>query len=151
MERLKRHKLAIRIDKCDFFKDSVKYLGFKVGREGISPLPEKIDAIKNFPRPQDLFQLRSFLGLTSYYRRFLDKYAEISTPLVALTKGHPKKGKRVPILWNDQAELAFNKFKEKMCTEVMLKFPDYTKPFRLYTDASDNSIGGVLSKLDDQE
>ena len=97
LERLEKHKLSIRIDKCDFFEKSVKYLGFNVGSHGISPLPEKLEAIKSFPRPIDLFQLRSFLGLTSYYRRFLTNYAEISIPLVALTKGHPKKGKRVKI------------------------------------------------------
>ena len=148
--RLEKHKLSIRIDKCEFFKENVNYLGFKVGREGIAPLPQKIDAIKNYPRPLDLYQLRSFLGLTSYYRRFLDNYAEISTPLVALTKGHPKKGKRVKIEWNDEAEKAFNTFKERMCNDVILKFPNYEKPFRIHTDASQTSIGGVLSQLDDE-
>ena len=149
LERLEKHNLSIRIDKCEFFKPSVKYLGFKVGNEGIAPLPEKIQAIQDFPRPQDLFQLRSFLGLTSYYRRFISKYSEISTPLVALTKGHPKKGGRVKINWNKDAEASFQKFKEKMCKEVILKFPDYRNQFRLCTDASDNSIGGVLSQIDE--
>lgn len=148
LERLTKHNLSIRIDKCEFFKPSVKYLGFSVGSHGIAPLPEKIDAIKDFPRPQDLYQLRSFLGLTSYYRRFLQNYAELSIPLVALTKGHPKKGKRVSIAWNDEAEKSFLLFKEKMCKEVILKFPNYMNNFRVCTDASDQSIGGVLSQLD---
>ena len=149
LERLSKHKLSIRIDKCEFFKPSVKYLGFSVGKHGISPLPEKIDAIKNFPRPQDLLQLRSFLGLTSYYRRFLPNYAEISTPLVALTKGHPRKGKRVNIEWNESAENAFQELKGKMCKDVILKFPDYANSFRLTSDASNSAIGGVLSQLDE--
>ena len=149
LQRLQKHNLSIRIDKCQFFKPSVNYLGFKVGNQGISPLPEKIEAIQTFPRPQDLYQLRSFLGLTSYYRRFLPNYAEISIPLVALTKGHPKRGKKVKISWSEAAEKAFLSFKEKMTSEVMLQFPDYTKPFRLCTDASNTSIGGVLSQLDD--
>ena len=149
LERLEKHKLSIRIDKCEFFEKSVKYLGFNVGSHGISPLPEKVEAIKSFPRPVDLFQLRSFLGLTSYYRRFLTNYAEISIPLVELTKGHPKKGKRVKIEWNEEAEAAFQMLKEKMCKEVILEFPDYTKPFRMSTDASQVSMGGVLSQLDE--
>ena len=147
--RLEKHKLSIRIDKCQFFMPSVNYLGFKVGNEGISPLPSKIEAIQTFPRPQTLFQLRSFLGLTSYYRRFLPNYAEIATPLVALTKGHKGKGKSIKIEWNEKAEKSFQDFKEKMCNEVMLKFPDYSKPFRLCTDASMDSLGGVLSQVDE--
>ena len=149
LERLSKHKLSIRIDKCEFFKPSVKYLGFSVGTHGISPLPEKIDAIKDFPHPQDLFQLRSFLGLTSYYRRFLPNYAELSTPLVALTKGHPKKGKRVSIDWNEAAEHSFQGLKDKMCKEVVLKFPNYSNVFRMCSDASQSAIGGVLSQLDE--
>ena len=149
LSRLEKHKLSIRIDKCQFFKPSVDYLGFKVGNEGIAPLPSKIEAIQTFPRPQTLFQLRSFLGLTSYYRRFLPKYAEIATPLVALTKGFKGKGKHIKIEWNENAEKSFQEFKEKMCNEVMLRFPDYSKPFRLCTDASMNSLGGVLSQVDE--
>ena len=149
LERLSKHNLSIRIDKCEFFKPSVKYLGFSVGSHGISPLPEKIDAIKDFPRPQDLFQLRSFLGLTSYYRRFLKNYAELSTPLVALTKGHPKKGKRVSIDWDEKAEMSFQELKDKMCKEVVLKFPNYSNIFRVTSDASQSAIGGVLSQLDE--
>merc|ERR1712105_18154 len=88
LEHLEKHNLSIRLDKCEFFKSSVKYLGFKVGSEGIAPLPEKVQAIQQYPTPQDLYQLRSFLGLTSYYRRFIKNYSELSAPLSALTHGH---------------------------------------------------------------
>ena len=149
LERLEKHNLSIRLDKCEFFKSSVKYLGFKVGSEGIAPLPEKVQAIQQYPTPQDLYQLRSFLGLTSYYRRFIKNYSELSAPLSALTHGHPKKGKKVKINWDDQAEASFQKLKQRMVDEVILQFPDYSKPFRLCTDASDLSIGGVLSQVDE--
>ena len=150
LQRLQDYNLVIAPEKCTFFKKSCNYLGHKISQGGIAPHPDKIAAIKQYPVPKTLKDLRAFLGLSSYYRKFIKNYAEIATPLHNLTQGHKnKKGSRIIIKWQAEHSRAFEALKNAILTDVILAFPDFTKPFRLTTDSSNHSIGGVLSQLDE--
>merc|ERR1711888_458731 len=106
----------------------------------------QITAIKDYKPPTTLKELRGFLGICSYYRKFVDGFAHIASPLTNLTKGYTGKGKSVKIPWQPEHETAFEALKNAMVNDVVLKFPDFSKPFALYTDASGFAIGGVLSQ-----
>ena len=150
LQRLQDYNLTIAPEKCCFFTKSCNYLGHRISSEGISPLPEKIQAIKEYPVPKTLKDLRAFLGLSSYYRKFIKKYAEKAAPLHNLTQGHKcMKGTKIVLKWQTEHDEAFNSLKRAILTDVILAFPDFSKPFRLTTDASNTSIGGVLSQLDE--
>ena len=87
LERLRRSKLYGRLHKCEFLKDKVDYLGFEVSSEGIHAFPEKVKAVLDWPRPQSLHDVRSFLGLASYYRKFIKGFLQLANPMTDLTKG----------------------------------------------------------------
>ena len=148
LRRLDKHSLTISPEKCSFFKNKCSYLGHIISDEGISPDPEKVVAIKQFPRPDNLHSVRSFLGLAGYYRKFIRNYSQIAAPLHQLTKGHVRKGKRISINWGEEEEEAFCKIKEAIVEDVTLVYPDFNEPFRLTVDASDRAVGGCLSQLD---
>ena len=120
----------------------------QASKDGISADSTKLDAIKNFARPKTLKDLRGFLGLCSYYRKFVARFAQIASPLTDLTKGINGKGKNIIIPWLEAHDVAFNELKVTMCYEVVLQFPDWEKPYTLHMDASDYAIGGVLSQTD---
>ena len=149
--RLEVAQLSLKLEKCVFFKKEVSYLGHLISPEGIRPLEGKLRAVREFPQPHDLRTLQSFLGLTNYYRRFVADYARIAKPLARLTecKKSERKGSR-KIEWNEEAERAFHLLKQKLMEDIVLAFPDFSKPFMLTTDASDFAIGGVLQQPDDQ-
>ena len=150
LRRLSEHNLTIALEKCSFFKKQCTYLGHIISEDGISPDPSKVSAVKEYPTPKDLHDVRSFLGLASYYRKFIPAYSQIAAPLHALTKGYPRKGKRIKIEWAENEERAFQELKEALTYNVTLMYPDFQKPFLLTCDASDTSIGGCLSQLDDE-
>lgn len=146
-EKLKMANLTINFEKCHFGMSSLKYLGFVVDENGLRTDPEKVETIINFPRPNRITEVRRFLGLASWYRRFVPGFAEISSPLNELTK-KLKKGKS--FLWNDLAEQAFLKLKTILTTAPVLSTPDYSKPFYLQCDASNHAVGAVLVQKDDE-
>lgn len=137
-ERLRNAGLKLKPEKCHFAKAELKYLGHVVSREGISPDPEKIDAVRSYPVPRNLKNLRAYLGLSRYYRKFIKSYSEIAAPLYELTK------KDTPFVWNDARQTAFDKLKELLVSPPILGFPDLDKPFTLDTDCSSQSAGSVL-------
>ena len=96
---------------------------------------------KELPIPQNLKQVRSFTGLTSYYRKFIPAYSEVAGPLHKLTR------KDVPFIWSEDCQLAFEKLKESLCNPPILAYPDFSLPFILDCDASGKSIGAVLSQV----
>lgn len=100
----------------------------------------------NFPRPTTKKDVKSFLGLTGYYRKFIPQYASLAAVLTDLTR---KKGPN-RIVWTQECELAFSKLKNVLCSSPVLESPDFTAPFILQTDASDRGVGAVLSQLDDK-
>ena len=127
-----------RLKKCDFFRTEVEYLGFDVGAEGIKPSLSKVRAILDWPTPTNVTDVRSFLGLCSFYRRFIRWFSELAAPMTDLTK------KDRAFVWGDEEEKAFNRLKTAMVTAPVLQLPDFEREFVVTTDASEVSVGGIL-------
>lgn len=140
-DALSKAGLTINFKKCEFCKDELKYLGYVIGPQGLQTDPQKLDCIKNFPRPTTARQLRAFIGLCSYYRRFVDKFSTIVAPMTALVG--KKKGKDA-IAWGEEAERSFLALKEALTMAPVLACPDFSLPFQIHTDASSVGIGSVL-------
>jgi len=144
LRRLCDAGLTAKPGKCQFGMTKCTYLGHVVGSGCITPEESKVQAVKDFPKPTTKRQVRAFLGLTGYYRRFIPGYASLATPLTDLTR------KTAPnqVHWTKECEKSYVRLKELLCTEPVLKSPDFAKGFILQTDASDHGIGAVLSQLD---
>lgn len=140
LDLLKKHGLLLQPTKCQFLKTSVEYLGHRVRAGGIQPSPAKIAALKQWPIPKGVDDIRKFLGLTGFYRRFVNEYASIARPLTDLLCDN------TPFVWSNECETAFVTLRDKLCTEPILRLPDFSLPFVLTTDASDMAVGGVLSQ-----
>ena len=140
LQAIKVAGLKLKPSKCFFAQRNVKYLGFIVSNEGLSPDPEKLKAIKEYPQPKDITELRRFVGLASYYRRFVSGFSEIVAPL------HKLMQKDAKFIWNFHCEEAFQKLKEQLTTSPVLAFPNREGQFVLYTDASNVGIGAVLAQ-----
>ena len=139
-ERIRNAGMKLSPKKCSLFKKEVKYLGHIVSSSGISTDPEKLETVTNWPIPNNLQELRSFLGLCTYYRRFVANFSDIARALHELTE----KGK--PFLWTTQCQQAFDSLKEAVTTAPILAYPVPGAPFILDTDASNSGIGAVLSQ-----
>jgi hypothetical protein len=138
--RLREAGLRLKPKKCFFAMKEVEYLGYRVSERGISADPAKVKAVNDFPRPKDLKHVRSFLGLASYYRRFIHQFSKVASPLYALTR------KDVPFVWTDACEKSFAQLKSLLTEAPILAFPDFSREFRLETDASGLGLGAVLSQ-----
>ena len=137
--RLQEAQLTIQLRKCHFRGHECTYL---IGQGGVRPEQSKIRAIQEMQRPQTKKQVRSFLGMVGYYRRFLPHFATKAEPLTALTKkGLPEK-----VAWTETTERAFKILKKDLVQSVKLKNPDFSQTFLLQTDASNVGIGAVLSQ-----
>ena len=141
--RIRAAGLKLQTKKCCFVQEQVHYLGHIVSANGIQPDKSKIQAVSAYPVPQDTKQLRQFLGLTNYYRRFVENYSKIAQPLHNLLKKEKK------FSWNPEAQDAFEKLKQQLVTPPILTFPDFAQEFIVHTDASDVALGGVLSQVQD--
>ncbi|CAM5130705.1 unnamed protein product [Natator depressus] len=148
LERIREAGLTVKAKKCQIGLNRVTYLGHQVGQGTISPLQAKVDAIQKWPVPKSKKQVRSFLGLAGYYRRFVPHYSQIAAPLTDLTK------KKQPnaVQWTEKCQKAFNKLKATLMSDPVLRAPDFDKPFLVTTDASERGVGAVLmQKGPDQE
>ena len=139
-ERFRQANLKLKPSKCHFAETSVNFLGFVVSANGISPDPDKIFAVQSFPRPKSVKDVRSFLGLANYYRRFVHNFAKISSPLNRLTR------KDIVFVWTPECEEAFLDLKRRLCSAPILAYPDFNQPFHLYTDASQSALGYILGQ-----
>ena len=140
LDRLREAKLYGRLHKCEFLKDQVEYLGFEVSPRGVQASPGKVRANIDWPRPKGVHDVRSFLGLASYYRRFVRGFSEMARPLTALTKAG------VEWEWSTPQHQAFNRLKLALTTAPVLKLPDFERQFVVTTDASDVAVGAILEQ-----
>jgi hypothetical protein len=138
--RLEQARLKLSLKKCFFFKDKIPFLGYVVSRKGIHTDPEKLRTIKEFPVPKDLTQLQGFIALASYYRKFVKGFSSIAEPLNRLLK------KNTLYIWSKDQHDAFEKLKTCLMTPPILVYPNFGKPFILYTDASTFALGAILSQ-----
>ncbi|MCG8034660.1 MAG: DDE-type integrase/transposase/recombinase, partial [Candidatus Thiodiazotropha taylori] len=158
--RLHQHGLKLKPSKCEFFKTKVTYLGHVVSADGVETDPDKIKALSDWPVPHNIKTLRSFLGFTGYYRRYIKDYARIVKPLNDLLVGHPtnkhavaemkkKKKKATPWRWGEFEQNAFDTLKAKLTSPPILAYADFSKPFVVHTDASTEGLGAVLYQEQD--
>ncbi|CAK1591326.1 unnamed protein product [Parnassius mnemosyne] len=138
--RLRNYNLKLQPDKCEFLCKEVAYLGHLINNDGVKPNPEKLKAISEFPVPKCAKDIISFLGLVSYYRRFIPDFSKLAKPLTSLLKKH------TPFCWKNEQQLAFEVLKEKLTTSRVLAYPDFSKPFILTCDASNFAISAILSQ-----
>ncbi|KAJ1140371.1 hypothetical protein NDU88_006726 [Pleurodeles waltl] len=146
LQALQQAGLTIKASKCQIGQGSAVYLGHLVGGGKVQPLQAKIETIKAWQPPRTLTEVRAFLGLTGYYRRFVKGYGTIVTPLTELTS---KKQPRL-VNWTEACQKAFDALKEAMCTAPVLMAPDYSQEFIVQTDASEHGIGAVLAQLNEE-
>ena len=154
---LREAGLKMKCSKCDFFKKEIHYLGHLISIEGISPLPNKLDCIQHMPVPENAKEIKQFLGLTGYYRKFVPRFADISRPMTTLTKKDKK------FKWTPACQKSFHLLKETLCGEPILKYVLFLNPmaeggifekfpeswdlqYLLYTDASKLSWAVVLTQ-----
>ena len=139
-QRLREADLKLNREKCNFFKSHIQYLGHLISGEGIKPLPEKLESIKEIPPPTTPKEVKQFLGLIGYYRKFVPRFADVARPLTNLT--------RLDQLfeWSDKCQASFELLKETLIKEPILRFPDPNKPYTLYTDTSKYAWSYVLTQ-----
>lgn len=169
--KIRNANLKLGPEKCKFCFKEIKFLGHIVGEDGIRTDPAKIEKVKTYPRPQNLTQLRGFLGLAKYYRKFIKDFAKIAKPLNDLTKGFKAKPREIrdgikikrkksekekkrkdetfTNKWREKEENAFELLKERLTMAPVLVYPDFEKEFILYTDASKLALGAVLHQKGD--
>ena len=145
IKRISEAGLKLKPSKCRFVRSEVEYLGHLITPEGLKPNSKLVEAIQEFPRPSDVSGVRRFIGLASYYRRFIRDFARIAEPLRELTR------KNVSFHWTPACEDAMEKLKEKLITAPVLAYPSFGEPYTVETDASISGLGAVLSQMQPDE
>ena len=144
--RLSEFGVVVNPAKCQFGTKSLDFLGHHVNDQGIAPLEEKVTAVREYPRPNTLRQLRGFLGLVNFYRRFLPNCAKSLAPVTDLLRHHPKRSRK-PLVWTPESEAAFVDIKNALANATLLTHPSSDLPTSLAVDASDTAVGGVLQQF----
>jgi hypothetical protein len=142
LQRLKEANLRLNAEKCTWCAKEIKILGHIVKNNSVSMDPAKIESIKTWNNPKTVKQLQKFLGLCNYYKRFVENFSKIAAPLFKLLKKDNK------FDWDDSCQSAFDELKRKLVSYPILRQPDWSKPFLLYTDASGYALGAILSQCD---
>ena len=148
-EKLNQAGLKLKPSKCDLFRQELIYLGHVVPKNGIQTDPKKVETICKWPVPTNVTEVRSFLGFTNYYWRFIKKYAQVVKPLYKLILEEFASRKQNSIKWDLECQHAFNHLKELCTTTQILAYADFAKPFKLHTDASVLGLGTVLYQVHD--
>ena len=143
-KKLCHARLSMKLSKCHFFAKEIQYLGHILGMEGIRPVPAKTEAIKAMHQPVNPKQVRTFLGLVGYYRKFIKNFAKIAKPLTVLTCMDVK------FEWKETHRCAFMKLKDAIIQAPILRYPDTTKPYIVYMDASNDTCGAQLSQMHEE-
>ncbi|GJT20742.1 putative reverse transcriptase domain-containing protein [Tanacetum coccineum] len=142
LDLLKKEKLYAKFSKCEFWLQEVHFLGHVVNHDGIHVDPSKIEAVKSWKAPKTPSEVRSFLGLAGYYRRFIKNFSKIAKPLTSLTQKNQK------YEWGEKQEEAFPTLKDNLCNAPILSLPDAVEYFMVYCDASNQGLGCVLMQRD---
>ena len=140
-DRIDAAKMRLRPDKCFFLKQRLKFLGHYVSSQGIEPDPAGVEKVQKCPTPTSVTGIKSFIGLASYYRRFIKNFSKIAHPMLELVK------KDVPFVWTEKQEEAFRTLKKCLSNPPILCFPDPNQEFILFTNASEFQIGAVLGQI----
>ena len=141
LERLRKANLKLKPGKCELFQKSVNFLGHVVSENGVSTDPKKIEAVKEWPQPRTSKQVKAFLGLASYYRRFIPEFSTIAKPLTMLTSVKNK------FKWTPECDLSFQELKDRLVCSPILGYPQEKGTFIVDTDASNVGLGGILSQV----
>jgi len=139
LRRLEENNLYIKLEKCVWKVRKIGFLGVVIGLDGIEMEKEKVDRVLSWLEPKNMKDVRKFLGLANYYKRFIKDFAQVARPMNALTR------KDIKWQWGQEQQKAFNKLKEVFITKPVLAAPDLNKEFRVETDASNYTTGRVLS------
>ena len=146
--RLRENHLAINLSKCEFGKNEIKFLGHLVSADGIRPLPEKVAAICEFPKPKVAQEFKRFIAMVNFYRKFLPNAISYQMKLQQLISGN-KKNDRTPLKWDLDTEAAFEKCKNELAKATLLAHPAADAELAIYVDDSDVAVGAALhQKLD---
>src|SRR3954464_12919967 len=138
LEKLREHQLYAKFSKCEFWLKEVGFLGHVVSGEGIAVDPSKVEAVTQWQTPTSVGEIRSFLGLAGYYRRFIENFSKIAKPMTELLKKDTK------FNWTEECEASFQELKKRLVTAPVLILPNIRKDFQVYCDASRQGLGGVL-------
>ena len=136
--------LPLSPEKCEFLMTEGTVLGHAISQQGLQVDPNKIAIIQRVPPPQKVRDVRSFLGLAGYYRRFIKDFSKIASPLFILL------GKDVEFIWSENSQEALDTLKSKLVTTPILRGPNWALPFRIHTDASNKAIGAALGQADEK-
>ena len=142
LQTLREHRLYAKLSKCQFWLDSVAFLGHIISAEGVSVDPQKVEAILNWKPPTSVTEIRSFLGLAGYYRKFVEGFSKIATPLTRLTR------KEEPFLWSEACQQSFDELKRRLTSAPVLTLPSGQDGFAVYCDASRHGLGCLLMQND---
>ncbi|KAK1431927.1 hypothetical protein QVD17_08733 [Tagetes erecta] len=142
LELLAKEKLYAKFSKCEFWMREVQFLGHIVNESGIQVDPAKIEAVKLWEAPKTPTEIRQFLGLAGYYRRFIKNFSRIALPLTTLTQ------KKMEFIWGKEQSEAFETLKQRLCSAPILSLPDGNDDFVVYCDASHQGLGCVLMQRD---
>ncbi|MEI3777136.1 RNase H-like domain-containing protein [Pectobacterium brasiliense] len=142
-QRLRDAGLTINMKKSQFCREELKYLGYLVDKHGLRTDPGKVEVILNYPTPTTAKEVKRFLGMSGWYRRFINNFSKITRPLNKLTR------KNIEFVWDSEAEHSFNQLKSALVSAPILKMPDYSLPFTILSDASAYSVAAVLTQTHD--
>ena len=145
LQQLQDHDLHLNPEKCTFEQDHLDFLGVRVHKGTVQMEQAKVEKVKDWTCPRNVREVQRFLGFTGYYRHFIKDYSKIAQPLLDLTK------QATSWHWLDPQQTAFDKLKEKIVSELVLRQPDFTKTFYLQSDASKYGVGAVLLQDRDEE
>lgn len=136
---LRQNQLYAKLSKCDFWLKEVAFLGHVINEKGVMVDPQKIEAVANWKQPQNVKEVRSFLGLAGYYRRFVEGFSKIASPITALLRKVHKK-----FIWDEKCEDSFQQLKKRLTSAPVLALPEGTDDYVVYSDASKQGLGCVL-------
>ncbi|XP_031127721.1 uncharacterized protein LOC116029820 [Ipomoea triloba] len=138
LQVLRENKFYAKLSKCEFWQDKIAFLGHVITKEGVTVDPTKIKAVMDWPAPTTVAEVRSFLGLASYYKRFVRDFSRIAKPMTNLMK------KTTKFMWDVNCEEAFQELKRRLTSAPILTLPSGIEGFEIYSDASKKGLGCVL-------